>query len=280
MQNIPAAKNENLKALAVGFGLILIIALITFFKSGIVQKNSTKNDSSITIDLKKRESINTEKINKITPKELAQKITTEKNLTIIDLRNDADYKKEHIPHSQNIPLPTLSVMDNLDKNGNYVILDDICEIPTINSVAIYLATRNFRNIYYLDGGFTAWKNNFNPTINDGDPKSFSDQAKVTYISSDELKKTINQETMLIIDLRENYEFNLEHLNGAINIPLGELEKRSSEIYSSPKKIILYDNTGIDAFKGAVKLFDLGIPKVLTLSDGLLTWKQKGFEIIK
>jgi hydroxyacylglutathione hydrolase len=271
-------KGENLKILAIGFILIFIIGAITFFKSGLL-KYPTKTDQKTELDLKKRETIDSTKISKLTSIELAKEIRDQKELTLLDLRSDVDYKKEHIPNSQNIPLDQLpSAFSILDKSKTYVLFDDTCEIITVNSVANIFAANKYKNIYYLDGGFNAWKNQFNSTISEGDPKSFSDQAKVNYISSDELKKIIDQ-NLFLVDVRKNSEFNLEHLNGATNIPLDDLEKRSSEIPSG-KKTILYDNTGIDAFKGAVRLFDLGNFNILSLSDGLNAWKKKGFEVIK
>jgi rhodanese-related sulfurtransferase len=275
--NYSEQKNGNLKALAIGFGLILIIASITLLKSGFI-KNPLQADQKTELDLKARESVDSTKISKITSAELGKKNQADSGaMLIIDLRERADYEKEHLVKSQNIPLSEgFSAFDRLDKNKEYVLFDTQCETIIVNAFADALSAKNFKNIYYLEGGFEAWKKEFGSTISAGDPTSFSDQAKVNYIASVELKK-ISDQKLTIIDLRKSPEFSSGHLVGAINIPLEELEKRSKEIPFN-RKTILYATTGIDAFKGAVRLFDLGFFNVFALSDGLDGWKKQGFEI--
>ena len=276
--NYSEQKNSNLKALAIGFGLILVIASITMLKSGFI-KNPLQADPNTELDLKKREDVDNTKISKITPAELAKKTQTDStDMLIIDLRERADYAKEHLAKSQNIPLSEgFSAFDRLDRSKEYVLFDTNCETIVVNAIADALTAKNFKNIYYLGGGFSAWKNEFSSTVSAGDPTSFSDQAKVNYIASTELKK-ISDQKLTIVDLRKSPEFSAGHLKGAINIPLEELEKRNKEIPFN-RKTILYDATGIDAFKGTVRLFDLGFFNVFALSDGLDGWKKQGFEVV-
>lgn len=269
-------KNDNLKAIFVGFFLIIIIAAITFLKPYFNQtKIAEKKDVAI------RASIDTAKINKITSEELAKKMQPDSEFIVIDIRSESEYQKEHIIDSQNIPFSQLSSAFNvLDKNKNYVFVDEIINIAAVNNLANLLAEKNYKNTYYLDGGFADWKNKFNSTISGGDPKSFVDQSKVSYISSDDLRKILTQEkNLLLVDLRKSAEFNAGHLPGAINIFLDDLEKKRKEIPAN-KKIIFYDNDGFSAFRGAVRSFDLGIFNVLALSDGFNSWSKKGYETVK
>jgi rhodanese-related sulfurtransferase len=143
-----------------------------------------------------------------------------------------------------------------------------------------LPQSGFKNVFYLSGGFTEWKDENNGTASAGDPSSFSDQAKVNFIKGDDLKKAIdNNEDLLIIDLRKEAAFSGGHIKNAINIYLGDLEKRRSEIPLG-KKVVLVDNDGLWAFQGAVRLFDAGVFNVFALSEGLDAWKQKGYEVVK
>lgn len=272
-------KNDSLKAISVGFLLIVIIAAITFLKPYFGRTKVAEKTASE--DVAKRANVDLAKIGKITSEELAKKIQLNSEFIVIDIRGESEYQKEHIIDSQNIPFNQLSSAFNVsDKNQTYVFVDEITNIAAINSLADFLAERNYKNIYYLDGGFANWKNKFNSTISDGDPKSFVDQSKVKYVKSDDLKKMLGQEkNLLLIDLRTNAEFNAGHLPGAINILLADLEKRRKEIPAN-KKIILYDDDGLLAFKGAARLFDLGIFNVLALSDGFDSWNKKGYEATK
>ncbi len=279
MQNNQYQKEkENLKILAIGFALIVFVAVITIFKFYTV-RNSNQATTKISPETK-IETIDISKINKITPQDLMKKIQAGEAISLIDLRNEPDYATEHIADSQNIPLSNISAfLGKLDKNKPCVFIDYTADATTLNSIASFLSSNGYKNIYYLGGGFAEWKNSFSPTVSAGNPTSFSDQAKVNYITPEDLKKIIDQKNILIIDVRASQDFASEHLNNAINIPLSELEKRRLEINSN-KKIILCDKTGIDSFKGTVRLFDLGFFNVFSLSNGIDAWKQKGFETAK
>jgi len=133
----------------------------------------------------------------------------------------------------------------------------------------------------LASGFANWKKNLQPTISAGNPYSSTDQSKISYINSEELKKIIDEKktSIYIMDVREKNLFLSGHLKGAENIDLKDLEKSRHSIPLG-KRIIVYDDSGILAFQAGVRLFDMGFLNVFTFSEGLNVWKQKGFEIVK
>ena len=83
-----------------------------------------------------------------------------------------------------------------------------------------------------------------------------------------------KENYLVIDVRSEEEYNAGHVKFAINIPVGELESRISEIESwKDKNVVVYCNTGkksaeaktiLDG-KGFTKTFDAEGVKVYTYS---------------
>jgi hydroxyacylglutathione hydrolase len=267
-------EEDNTKAIFVGLFLIILITTITVFKSTSEKQALSQKNKEIA---HQTEALNSAKIKKISSEELVKKIQANADLILLDLRNKNQYATEHIIGSVN--LADLEI-DALAKNKPCILIDASGVTETINTTVDVLASNGLKNIFYLEGGFDSWKKNINPTISNGDPNSFTDQAKVSYISSDDLKKILEQEkNLLIIDVRKNTEFNAGHITKAINIFLDDLEKKRQELPLG-KKIVLYDNDNLGAFKGAVRLFDLGFPNTLTLSDGLATWKAKGYEIVK
>jgi rhodanese-related sulfurtransferase len=155
------------------------------------------------------------------------------------------------------------------------------EDPALKDLTENVLPKNgINNVYYLAGGFSGWKNQEMTTISGGDPFSITDQAKVSYINSDELKKEIeNNGNLYIIDLRKSDAFAEGHIKNATNIYLGDLEARQKEIPLG-RKIVLVDNDGLWAFKGAVLLFDMNVFNVFSLSDGLDSWKEKNYEVVK
>ncbi len=264
--------------MAFGFFAIAVVTLAFFLKPCFFDKeiNQESKDGA-----SQNEELDFQGYNSLTDADLLKKINKRETLAIIDIRNADSFGQEHIAGSKNIlPENLESDLSSLDKDNPCVIIDNLGLDPMEIQVMKQLREKGFSDVAYLEGGFSQWKNQLNPTITSGDPYSFTDQSKVTYLKSDELKNIISQEPNLyLIDLRKSSQFVSGHLKEAVNIYLEDLESRYREIPIG-KKIILYDDNGFGAFQGAVRLFDLGVTNVFALSDGLDVWKQKGFEVAK
>ncbi|HRY82140.1 MAG TPA: rhodanese-like domain-containing protein [Candidatus Moranbacteria bacterium] len=270
---------NNLTAITVGFFLIVLVTALFFLKSSF---SSKKNADNFAKEQAQEEADDLKKYSSISAKELLGKINNRENLEIVDLRDAQNFSEKHIVDSKNISLDELEKNFSFsDKNKNYFIVDELGLTPNEKQAMDIFIEKGLKNVAYLEGGIYNWTNELNPLVQVGNPNSLSDQSKVNYIKSEDLKKTIEQESNLlyIIDLRKTNDYANGHIKNAINIPLENLEARRKEI-SSYKKIILYDDVGTLAFQGAVRLFDMGILNVYALSDGLNTWKQKGFEVVK
>jgi hydroxyacylglutathione hydrolase len=273
-------KNEktNILVISIGVALIFLIGLFIAFKPYFnkknVQKENVADNSAYVNDLKKAK--------KITGEDLRKKILTGgKNTVIIDIRDEFSFAQEHIQDSVNIPYSNIQdALASLDKTKTYILVDDGSSFLAASLAGGIFTTNNFSNVFYLSGGFIAWKNKINLTVSTGDPSSFIDQSKVNYINSDDLKKLIetNGNNTYILDVRDKTQFDLGHIRNASNIYLGDLEKKRFDIPRG-KKIILCDDNGFMAFQAGVRLFDLGFFNVEVFSDGLNTWKEKGYEIV-
>ncbi|PIR73515.1 MAG: hypothetical protein COU40_02130 [Candidatus Moranbacteria bacterium CG10_big_fil_rev_8_21_14_0_10_35_21] len=266
-------KNQSSLLLTIGIFLILLVAAITVFRSFKNPPPSNQTTSS------QNKSSQTESKKSISPEELSKKIQNREPLSIIDIRFPEEFQKEHLVGAKNYDLEAIGEnLDQLSKNQTLVIIDQDGISTAKNFAEIILPAGDLNNAVYLTGGFIAWKNQFYSTISDGDPNSFVDQSKVSYLSSEALKELMTKETNLVfIDLRNEKDFQIRHLTGARNIFLESLEEKNKEIPLG-KKIILYDKDSFGSFKGAVRLFDLGIFNVSALSDGFETLKEKGFSI--
>ena len=58
-----------------------------------------------------------------------------------------------------------------------------------------------------------------------------------------LSEIINQEGATLIDVREPYEYESKHADGALNIPLGSIPYRVEEITQLSSPIIIYCASG-------------------------------------
>ncbi|NTU66640.1 MAG: rhodanese-like domain-containing protein [Candidatus Moranbacteria bacterium] len=279
MQKTLNQKKDNVQVILVGFALIVLVVGIFFVKAHFDAGNSKTGNGPA--DGIKAKDIDLSKIGKISLDSLRSKLISDRNLVVIDLRNPDDFRSEHIIDSKNIPIESFaSFIPSLDSKKYYVVVDASGDLQNIGEIASLASDNGVGNLSFLDGGFSAWKNGMNPTINDGDPMSFSDQAKVSYVKADDLKAWMaTNPNLLLIDVRSNQEFALEHLKGAINITADDLESKRRQIPLG-RKIVVYDSDSLAAYKAAVRLNDLGVINAYSLAEGLNVWKQKGYETVK
>lgn len=265
---------NDLTAVIIGFFFILAVSALFFLKFHFFDQknNSQNNDRSATKTAADFSSI--------TVSDLAKKITTKERLVIFDLRGSDSFAAEHIADSKNLSIADMSVViSTLDKNGTYFFVDELGLTPNEIQALQFFKDNGFGKTAYLEGGLTQWRNGYEATVKSGDPYSLADQAKVSYMSSSELEKEIfDKKSIAVIDVRSKSAYDQSHIPGAINVYLDDLERRRQELPSGAK-IVLYDDNGMGAFQGAVRLFDAGILNVYALSDGLNAWKQKNFEIV-
>ena len=272
-----AEKNKKyLTAGFIGFFLILVVALVTIFRSSLSKEENLPVSDSVETD---NQASQLEK-KAVTAQALMQKIIQKEVLTVLDVRSEEEYKKEHLAGSVNIPFVNLEgAIGSLQEDKTYILLDDDYGQSSILAIKM-LSENNISDTFYLDGGFLAWKAQYNPTISSGDPNSFVDQSKVKYIKSDKLKELMAQDSKLVIIYLGNAEaFNQGHIKGAQNIFLDDLEKEKAQIPLG-RQVVLYDNNGLWAFMGAVRLYDMGFFNILAMSDGLDGWKSNKFELVK
>ncbi|MBO8155518.1 MAG: sulfurtransferase TusA family protein [Bacillaceae bacterium] len=92
------------------------------------------------------------------------------------------------------------------------------------------------------------------------------------ISLDELLQYIEgEEKVTVLDVREPAEYAFGHIPGAINIPLGELEKRFEEL-NKEEPIHVICRTGNRSDLAAQKLAGKGFSHVKNVIPGMNDWK--------
>src|SRR5438132_9246555 len=82
---------------------------------------------------------------------------------------------------------------------------------------------------------------------------------------------------LLVDVREQDEWNEGHLPGAVHIPRGNLESRIER--AAPDRsgsIVLYCQSGNRSVFAAKTLEELGYENVVSLAGGFTDWKRNGF----
>ncbi|WP_156108467.1 rhodanese-like domain-containing protein [Campylobacter sputorum] len=98
-----------------------------------------------------------------------------------------------------------------------------------------------------------------------------------YLKGDEVVKEMSNPDSVIIDVRIKDQFNAGHIDGALNIPLADIDANMDKFKSlNGKKIIFYCNTGKQSGQAAKKLEEKGIQNVFN-ADGV---KDYNYNLVK
>jgi len=80
------------------------------------------------------------------------------------------------------------------------------------------------------------------------------------------------EEVVLLDIREDWEWEKAHIEGAIHIPLSELSSRAEEM--DPEQwTVVYCHVGDRSVDGCLLLWDLGFRKVRSLTGGIELWSE-------
>lgn len=85
----------------------------------------------------------------------------------------------------------------------------------------------------------------------------------------------------LLDVRETEEYEQEHIPGALNLPLSELEDRLEDI-PRDKDLVVYCRSGRRSMAGAALITEQAeqrVPSVYNLSGGITAWEGKILEDI-
>lgn len=81
--------------------------------------------------------------------------------------------------------------------------------------------------------------------------------------------------LTFVDVREQHEWNLFRIHGALHIPLGALREEAEARLRPDRTIVLYCARGGRAATGAATLVELGFADVLSVEGGLMGWVNAG-----
>jgi rhodanese-related sulfurtransferase len=277
-KNMQEKEKKEQIAIVIGFFLILLVIVITLFRSNLF---SESNDSSDPNN-KNSQQVSSLGYPIINAKDLQKKIllADEKSkVTLLDVRPFESYAQEHIIDSINITPDEFPLDSKIDTKTFTVVIGENSKDDNIKKTTDELKKENFDNFSVLAGGMETWKQLGQPTVTYGDPTSFTDQAKVSYVEPQKLSEAIKQKVpMFIVDVRTYDEYSKGHVPGAINIPDDDLEKRRSEI--SQKKVVVVGMNELQEFQAAVKMYDMLLVSPFVLKGAMPEWEQKGYQISK
>jgi rhodanese-related sulfurtransferase len=129
---------------------------------------------------------------------------------------------------------------------------------------------------YDMGGISDWQNNGYPVV-----VGEETTAEFKEITVDEAYQIFTgDKDYLFIDVRSEDEYNSGHIEGAIHIPVSEIESRLNEI-PKDKLVIVYCN-GSSCSRSSTAadiLIENGFNQVYNIGgDGIFEWIEKGYPV--
>lgn len=186
---------------------------------------------------------------------------------ILDVRNEKEFIKGHIPRSIFIGIeggfaPWVGALIADVKQPILLVAPKGREEETI----IRLSRVGFDNtLGYINGGFETWK------------KAGFGYDTILSIHSDELKSKIEKEHVPVFDVRKEGEFNSEHVANAKNTPLEYLNDHLQE-FPEDETFYLHCAGGYRSVIAASILKSRGIHNLVDVVDGFASIKKSGIPV--
>jgi len=103
---------------------------------------------------------------------------------------------------------------------------------------------------------------------------------INEIDSKELKEKLDRgENIILIDCREQEEWDDGHIAAAKLIPLSEFEQRYAEVGPTDAQIIVQCRSGKRSLNACMILQNNGYENLTNLAGGILGWAEHGYEVV-
>ena len=191
---------------------------------------------------------------------------------ILDVRSKGAFAAAHIPDAINIPLgdilPTWAGWVLPYDRPTLVVLDDPVDMLTVTTHLLRVGFDDVRG--YLEGGMDAWEGAGFPL------------AMLETISVHDLYrrlKEVRNESLTLLDVRTEKEWNAGHIDGALYIHGGKLQEQFEQV-SRDKPIAVICGSGYRASIAASFLKREGFQDVTNVIGGMSAWNAAGYETAK
>jgi len=188
------------------------------------------------------------------------------NIAVVDTRSYLAFGSQHIPGSWSLDfngnLPTFAGWVLPLEKDLLVVADSYEEALKTN--IWFRRVGQDRIVGYLDGGMVAWA-----------VAGFK-TGHVTQISAEELHDMISGTSkFVLLDVRAPLEFEDNHIEGAINIPVADLRVRYAELHRDDL-IILICSSGNRSSLGTSILSQHGFKNLYNVAGGMTGYSAAGY----
>jgi len=215
----------------------------------------------------------------ISSDELKRLIDQQEKMVLIDARTPAEYQEAHITGAVNIPekgFEQASQQLPADKTTLLVFYCNGVKCGKSKRVAKMVQPLGYTEILIFSEGIPVWEERNLPLVTGPGYGKKIETTKLKPGELDVLIKADDQEYVLV-DVRDEAEFQEGHIPSAINIP-AETFATKSAVLPKEKTIIVYCNTGSRSYLAYKKLISLAYPKIYQTL--LADWKDAGLPVAK
>jgi sulfur-carrier protein adenylyltransferase/sulfurtransferase len=97
----------------------------------------------------------------------------------------------------------------------------------------------------------------------------------------EFQREIADDAAVLLDTREQHEYDEVHIDGAELVPPSEVTARIDELApDTGKRVVLYCRSGNRSARAAEELADLGYTNLAHLTGGILAWQEQGLPVVE
>jgi len=105
------------------------------------------------------------------------------------------------------------------------------------------------------------------------------RSEISEIDATEARDRIESGEPVIVDVREQDEWDEGHIPGAVHVPRGHLESRIDRLApDTARPVVVYCSAGNRSAFAAKTLTELGYEDVVSLAGGFTDWKRNGFPV--
>jgi sulfur-carrier protein adenylyltransferase/sulfurtransferase len=105
------------------------------------------------------------------------------------------------------------------------------------------------------------------------------RSEIDEIDATQARELVERGEPLLLDIREQSEWDEGHIPGAVHVPRGHLESRIERTAPDPTRpIVVYCSAGNRSAFAAKTLGELGYEDVTSLAGGFTDWKRNGFPV--
>ena len=191
---------------------------------------------------------------------------------LIDLRPHADFASSHIPGSINVMFSRKSLPERMATAippGQKILL--LSANPTDAEAAAEALRGVDRNPLQgiLAGGIEAWREAGLPIVS------------LSQLTVADLWQRLNTrpDNLVLIDVRELFEWELGYIEGSLLIPLGEIWQRAEEL-DRGREIVLICEEGIRSSTAASIFLRRGLHQAANVPGGLGDWFKANYPTVR